>query len=101
MEILGYRRYRAPDLDVRFWRTSTGYEVDFVLGDMAVAIEVKGSARVHDADLRGLRALVASHRPLQAVVVCLETVPRTVRPGIAVLPWQLFLDRLWSGELVG
>jgi hypothetical protein len=37
MELQNYRRYRAPELDLRFWRTSTGLEVDFVLGDMLAA----------------------------------------------------------------
>lgn len=99
MEILNYRRYRAPDLDVRFWRTSTGMEVDFVLGDMLAAIEVKGTARVSDAHVRGLRALADAHAVRHLAVVSLEREPRTVAPGIAILPWQAFLERLWSGEL--
>jgi len=99
MEILNYRRYREPDLDVRFWRTSTGMEVDFVLGDMAAAIEVKPTARVSDTHLRGLRALGEAHAVRRAVVVSLEKEPRTLDPGIAVLPWQRFLEELWSGEL--
>lgn len=98
MEIQNYRRYRNPDLDVRFWRTSTGYEVDFVLDDMKVAIEVKGGARIHTGDLRGLKALRESHRVKRAVLVCLEKEPRIVE-GIEILPWSVFLDRLWSGEL--
>lgn len=101
MEILNYRRYREPDLDVRFWRTSTGQEVDFVLNDMAAAIEVKASARIHDAHLRGLRGLGDSHRVRRKVIVSLEKEPRTVAPDIAILPWPVFLDRLWSGELSG
>jgi predicted AAA+ superfamily ATPase len=100
MELLNYRRYRAPDLDVHFWRTASGHEVDFVLGDMAAAIEVKGASRVHDGDLGGMRALIDSHRPRSAVVVCLESEPRVLDPGIAILPWRVFLERLWSGQLV-
>jgi predicted AAA+ superfamily ATPase len=100
MEILNYRRYRAPDLDIRFWRTSTGYEVDFVLGEMDAAIEVKGTARVHASHFRGLRALGASHPVQRSIVVCLEREPRVVDPHIEVWPWQVFLDRLWSGQLV-
>lgn len=99
MEILNYRRYREPDLDVCFWRTSTGMEVDFVLGDMVAAVEVKGTARVSNAHLRGLRALIEDHAVRHAVVVSLEREPRTVAPDIDVLPWQAFLDRLWSGAL--
>jgi len=99
MEIMNFRRYRAPDLDVRFWRTSTGHEVDFVLGAMDAAIEVKGAARVHDGDLRGLRALRESHTVKRAIVVSLEREARTVDPRIEILPWRVFLERLWAGDL--
>ncbi len=100
MEVMNYRRYRQPDLDVHFWRTSTGQEVDFVLGEMETAIEVKGATRVHDADLRGLRAMRESHRVKRALVVCLEREPRVIEPRIEVLPWRLFLERLWAGDLI-
>jgi hypothetical protein len=83
----GYRRYRVPDLDVRYWRTASGLEVDLVLGDMQAAVEVKGSARVHDGDLRGLRALAEEHRVRHRIVACLEREPRTVG-GIQVLPCE-------------
>ncbi len=100
MELLNFRRYRLPDLEIRFWRTSTGQEVDFVLGEMEVAIEVKGGARVHDGDLRGLRALRQSHRPKRAFVVCLERAVRRVDPRIEILPWKSFVETLWGGDLL-
>ncbi|MBN1850243.1 MAG: DUF4143 domain-containing protein, partial [Deltaproteobacteria bacterium] len=43
MELKAYQAYRDPELDIRYWRTSTGFEVDFILNEMAVAIEVKAS----------------------------------------------------------
>jgi predicted AAA+ superfamily ATPase len=100
MELQNYRRYRQPELDICFWRTSSGLEVDFVLGEMEAAIEVKGTARVHEGDLRGLRALRQSHRTRLALVVALEKQPRHLEDGIEVLPWRSFVDRLWSGALV-
>lgn len=99
MELLNYRRYRSPDVDITFWRTSTGHEVDFVVGDMQLAIEVKSAARVHEGDLGGLKALRESHKTKHALVVCSESAPRTV-DGIEIVPWRVFLDRLWDGELV-
>jgi predicted AAA+ superfamily ATPase len=101
MEILNYRRYREPDLEVRFWRTSTGFEVDFVLGEMDAAIEVKGAGRVHEGDLSGLRALCESHRVKRALLVSLEKEVRRLEDRIEVLPWRVFLERLWAGELTG
>ena len=45
MEILAHRSYRELDYGVHFWRTKSGLEVDFVLGDGEVALEVKGTSR--------------------------------------------------------
>lgn len=94
-----YRRHRSPDLDLAFWRTASGIEVDFVVGDLQLAILVKGSARVHEGDLRGLLALREEHRVRHPLLVCTEKQPRVV-DGVEVLPWRVFLDRLWDGDLV-
>ena len=99
MELKAYQVYRQPGMDLRFWRTASGYEVDFVLGELDVAVEVKASTRVHDGDLTGLRALGEEHRIRRAIVVSLERQTRTVAPGIEVWPWKAFLARLWSGDL--
>ncbi|MFY9340860.1 MAG: AAA family ATPase [Planctomycetota bacterium] len=99
MELTNYRRYRAPDLEIAFWRTSSGQEVDFVLGDMEVAIEVKSASRVHEGDLRGLDALRDSHRTKHALLVCSESQPRVMN-GVDIVPWRVFLDRLWDGDLL-
>jgi predicted AAA+ superfamily ATPase len=99
MELKAYQAYRRPELDIRFWRTASGFEVDFVLGDLDLAIEVKGGPRVHDGDLTGLRALAEEHRIRRSVVVSLERQSRRIAPGIDVLPWTVFLDRLWGGDI--
>ena len=99
MELKAYQAYRNPELDIRYWRTSTGFEVDFILGDMNVAIEVKGSHRIHSTHTRGLRALLEEHTVKQAVIVSLEKQPRRPDPYIEILPWKVFLETLWSGEL--
>ncbi|MBI4700570.1 MAG: hypothetical protein HY744_05305 [Deltaproteobacteria bacterium] len=62
-------------------------------------IEVKASARVHDGDLRALRALAEEHRVRHRIVACLEREPRAVG-GIQVLPWRMLLERLYAGEIV-
>lgn len=99
MELRAYQAYASRDMEIRFWRTAHGAEVDFVLDDMAVAVEVKGSARVHDADLRSLRTLAGEGPVGSKLVVCLEREPRTVEPGIEILPWTVFFTRLWAGDL--
>jgi predicted AAA+ superfamily ATPase len=99
MELRAWQAYREPDAPIRFWRTSSGQEVDFVIGDMDLAVEVKGTGRVHEGDLRGLAALREESRVKRAVVVSLEREPRRIGAGVQVLPWRDFVARLWAGEL--
>ena len=101
MELLAYRSYRECDFAVRFWRTRSGLECDFVLGrEGEVAIEVKGSASPGPGDLRAMRAYVEEHHPRLAAVVCTANAPRRTPDGILVLPWEEFLERLWAGAII-
>src|SRR5262249_10855673 len=56
LELKAYLDYRRSDKELTFWRTHSGYEVDFVVGN-EVAIEVKAARRVSSSDVRGLLAL--------------------------------------------
>lgn len=99
MELSAHASYSELDYDIRYWRTKSGLEVDFVLGQGEVAIEVKGSKRVSGPELRALRRFMADHGPRVAIVVCNETEPRE-REGIRILPWKHFLERLWQGRII-
>lgn len=100
MELAAHASYTGLQYDIRFWRTKSGLEVDFVLGEGEVAIEVKGTHRVDGRDLRPLRSFVDSHGPRRALVVCNEPEARTAETGIEVLPWASFLRRLWQGDVI-
>ena len=101
MELTAYRSYRELDFPIRFWRTKTGLECDFVLGrEGEVAIEVKGKTSVQSRDLRGLGAYREEHKPRHAVLVTNESAPRQTADGIRILPWRDFLERLWSGRFL-
>ena len=99
MEILAHRAYCELDYEVNFWRTKSGLEVDFILGQGEVAIEVKGTSRVDTTELRPLMTFIQEYRPAKAFVVCNERAPR-VHEGIRILPWRDFLNRLWNGEVI-
>lgn len=99
MELAAYISYRGLDCPVTFWRTKSGLEVDFVLGDAEVAIEVKGTSRVDMRDLRGLAAFADEHAPRSSYLVCLEKLERQT-DSVRVLPWARFLERLWEGEII-
>jgi predicted AAA+ superfamily ATPase len=100
MELKAYQAYRNPELILHYWRTSTGQEVDFILGDMEVAIEIKSSKRVHETDTKNLMALDASHQPKRLILVSLESEPKKLKENIECLPWKVFLDALWAGEVI-
>ncbi|MBI5554299.1 MAG: ATP-binding protein [Elusimicrobia bacterium] len=100
MELKAYQTYRNPDLPITFWRTSTGREVDFILGEKELAIEIKSSARVHEGDIRSLQALMEDGPIKRRCLVCLEKQPRTLTNNIQILPWQMFIEQLWDNELL-
>jgi predicted AAA+ superfamily ATPase len=100
MEIMNYRRYKSPDLPLSFWRTASGFEVDFILGDMLAAVEVKAGLRVHEGDVRGLRALGEEQRVRHRIVVSQERQPRRMG-DIEILPWREFVERLHAGDFTG
>jgi predicted AAA+ superfamily ATPase len=53
---------RRPGTGLHYWRNTSGFEVDFILGD-ATAIEVKATSNVAPRDLRGLKAHRTFQRP--------------------------------------
>ncbi len=89
---LDYKREGA----VNYWRSKSGYEVDFILGN-AAAIEVKASRTIGPHDLRSLRALQEEKKLKHYLLVSLEDRSRTINQ-IQILPWKEFLTRLWEGD---
>ncbi len=99
MEIRAHRYFSDQDYAIHFWRTKSGLEVDFVLGDGEVAIEVKGSNRIDRSELRPLMAFRDEYRPSESLVVCNERIER-VHERIRILPWRVFLRDLWAGQII-
>ena len=97
-ELVCYRDY-ADGPPLSYWRSTSGFEVDFLLGDHT-GIEVKAKATISERDLRSLNAL-AEEDSLRSLV-CIARVARTRRIGnVDVLPWRVFLKRLWNGDYDG
>src|SRR5215510_13256541 len=90
-ELLCYRDYVSGDT-LRYWRSTSGFEVDFILGDHT-AVEVKAKANVSLADIKSLRALAEEQQFKRYVCVSLEPRPRQLAE-VTVLPWRDFLDAL-------
>lgn len=93
-ELTAYVDYRSGE-PLRFWRSTSGYEVDFILGEHT-AVEVKAKSNITPRDLRSLAALNEEATLKRYVCVSLEKRRRTVN-GIDVLPYASFLEELWGG----
>jgi predicted AAA+ superfamily ATPase len=95
-EIVAYRDYLSGE-PVNHWRSTSGFEVDFILGDHT-AIEVKAKDTVSSQDLKSLRALAEEKKLKRYLCVSLERRRRRV-DGVEVLPYGEFLEALWDGDL--
>lgn len=102
MELLAYKGLNKKLFDITYWRTKTGLEVDFILGQAEIAIEVKISEQLHQGDLKGLIAFCEEHPKALAIAISQDHKARllTVSPEITIhiLPWQVFLKQLWMGH---
>jgi predicted AAA+ superfamily ATPase len=98
-----YRDYRGLFDDWAYWAPGKGseVEVDVLLraGRDFVAIEVKSTKTVRDADLRGLRAVAELPRVRRRIVVFLGERAQATPDGIEVLPVRAFLRELENGTL--
>lgn len=99
MELRAHASYRGGRYPVAYWRTSSGFEVDFILGDGSVAVEAKSTEHPTSDDLKGLRAWRQEQKSRRILLVSRVSRERKTEDGIEILPWRAFLDQLWADEL--
>ena len=98
MELRAYLAYQRTKLPLTFWRTKHGHEVDFLIGK-EIAIEVKAKQTVSHRDLKGLQLLAEEGVFKKFYLISHDPLPR--RDGCFYsIPWHVFLDQLWQGELL-
>ncbi|MBI4803007.1 MAG: ATP-binding protein [Elusimicrobia bacterium] len=98
-EIKAHSHYSGLEYETAYWRTASQLEVDFVLGGGEVALEIKGVKEVLPGHLKGLKAFGEEYSTRRRIAVSLDTSPRLV-DGIEILPWKIFLEKLWSEEII-
>jgi predicted AAA+ superfamily ATPase len=98
-ELSCHSHYSGLNYPISFWRTSSQFEVDFILGDHEVAIEVKSTDNVQNRHLKGLLAFSEEYEVKHKIVVSNDPYPRLIG-DIRILPWQKFIKALWDGELI-
>lgn len=104
MELFAERGLQRKRHEITYWRTKSGLEVNFILGDALVAIEVKISMQVQQQELKGLIAFCEEHPQAKAIVVSQDSCERLIKINdnteITILPWKIFLAKLWNGEII-
>lgn len=99
-EIKAYCHYNGLKFPISFWRTTSGAEVDFILGDHEVAIEVKSTSVVQSRHLKGLKTFGDEYTTKKKIVVSTDPFNRLLDDDIIALQWKIFLEKLWSGEII-
>jgi len=104
MELIAYLSYYRKRYKICYWRTKTGLEVDFIIGDAKIAVEVKIDQQVHKQDLKGLIAFCEEHPDATPIVVSQDNRKRNIElpngKSIMVMPWREFLADLWGEKII-
>lgn len=98
-EIYAYSKYSDKNFNISYWRTASGFEVDFVLGDAEAIVEVKATEEAKNRHLNGMKAFMEEYDVKKAILVSNDHFPRQLG-NITLLPWKEFLKRLWNGEII-
>jgi predicted AAA+ superfamily ATPase len=98
-EIYAYSHYSDKNFPLAYWRTASQIEVDFILGDHEVAVEIKSASMVNPRHLKGLKSFAEEYKVKSLVIVSTDPYPRKI-DNIMVLPWEIFLEKLWGGDII-
>ena len=99
MEIRAYLSYKRRKLQFSYWRSTHGYEVDFLIG-RETAVEVKASQKISRRDFKGLKAL-EEEKIFKNYILVSQAPINTRDNNFQALYWKKFLDNLWAGKFAG
>jgi len=98
-EVIAYLGYTMSPEKLTYWRTSSGYEVDAIIGEGRIAIEIKSTDEVKSRHLKGLKAFLEDFPQARAIIVSLNNYPGILN-SVEILPAVQFLKSLWKGEII-
>ena len=99
MELRAYLSYSRVREALQYWRSTTKFEVDFLVGNR-FAVEVKSTRRASERDQKGLQALAEEDYPGELFLVSRDEQTMSFPSGIRHLHWREFLRKLWNGDLL-
>lgn len=98
LEVIKAISYFNEEIQVSFFRTSDGAEVDLILEkhNNIIPIEIKSSEMPNN--LSGMKSFLKDHKVLKAFCVC--QTPRMYNSNdVSFIPWQDFINMLYSKTL--
>ncbi len=98
-ELISYLSYRNSDHALSYWRTSSGYEVDAIIGNGLIAIEIKSGNEVSTRHLKGLKAFKEDFPTARALVVSMDKNKRILN-DVEIFPANEFFKALWNDEII-
>ena len=97
MELRAYISYKRTKNPLRFWRSTSQFEVDFILNEK-IAIEVKSTKKVTAEHHKGLKAIQEENQFKRYIIVSQDKI-ETKKNNIESMYWENFLKELWSGKI--
>ena len=94
-ELRAYLSYKKIRIPLKYWRSKSGFEVDFIIGNK-IAVEVKSSKKVTKRDHKGLLALSEEKKWKYLIIVSQDPVKAQFKNRIQHLHWESFLKKLWA-----
>ena len=103
-ELKAYLGYSGSRCELRYVKSHSGFEVDFLTSDGRVLIETTISERVRKEDLKGLNHFAKDFPHSRKIAVCLERERRNITQDgvkIEIYPFTTFLEELWGNAIIG
>lgn len=98
-EIRAYLGYTRKNIKMHYWRSTSQFEVDLILGNKW-AVEIKSTKLVQEKHLKGLNALKEEKLIENYAVISQDSEPRKIGRDIHILPWDYFLKNLWGNKFL-
>jgi len=98
-ELIAYLGYNEKEERLTYWRTSSGYEVDAIIGNGRIAIEIKSVEEIQSRHLKGLKAFREEFLDCRLIAVSFDARPR-VSNDVEIFPATEFLKKLWMHEII-
>lgn len=84
------RQHLQKNVQLYYWRTQSGLEVDLVIDTKQdlIPLEIKAGTNIRLADLSGLSAFINQHHLDQGYVISQDSQPYQLNNQITVIPWN-------------